>query len=417
MTMKTPMKDRFSTLMGASILCGAMTLAACADDAGTDGTDDEAGTEEDTGDDTTEESTDAETGDQGMDEVGTDTDSTEESTEETTDEGTETTDEGTDTTDEGTETTGEEDPYACINEPFVNGPPPGVDYAELELTIGSHCDGSNYQEIEGIERVVFLGDSVTVGTPPAGAGDFYRSIVADELAMKFDLVAPSFLWKQYDPFSGKSILKEDGDFASCSEWGARTDDFIRGGGQLNDCFPADTLDKRTLVITTMGGNDLASIAKDTIDGVEETAIWDEVESMLDYQRQFIDWLLADPDTFPNGVFVVFANVYEFTDGTTDLLSCPFASAAGFDQNPDDPDFLIDIMVYINTEYAQMAKDTGTDVVFMFEGFCGHGYQADNPEGPCYRGPGSETWFDLTCIHPTASGHAALADMMLNVINE
>jgi hypothetical protein len=167
----------------------------------------------------------------------------------------------------------------------------------------------------------------------------------------------------------------------------------------------------------MGGNDVSAVAKDALEGVTEDAVWADVESMLEYQRQMVHWFIDDPDKFPNGVFVVFANVYEFTDATADLLSCPAAGLAGFDANPDDPTLLTDIMSHINVEYATLAAATSTDVVFMFEGFCGHGFHADDPASPCYRGPGQETWFDLTCIHPSPTGHQELASMFLDVISE
>ena len=36
---------------------------------------------------------------------------------------------------------------------------------------------------------------------------------------------------------------------------------------------------------------------------------------------------------------------------------------------------------------------------------------------CYRGPDMDNWFDFTCIHPTPTGHGALADMFFDVISE
>lgn len=303
----------------------------------------------------------------------------------------------------------------CLDQQFVSGKAPGPGYAETGIVIGEHCQGTSHQDIQGIERVVFLGDSVTVGTPPTDAGDFYRSIVADELAFLFDLAAPNFLWELADPINGTSVIKESGDFASCAEWGARTDDYLDGGQQLADCFSASDLQKKTLVITTMGGNDIAAIAKDAVEGVNEAALWEDAEAMLEWQRQAIHWLVDDPNKFPNGIDVVYANVYEFTDATADLLSCPAAGLAGFDANPEDPELLIDLVTYINSEYAKLAAETQTDMVFMFEGFCGHGFRADDPESQCYRGPDNATWFDLTCIHPTPKGHEALAQMFMDVI--
>ena len=38
-----------------------------------------------------------------------------------------------------------------------------LDRDQCAPVIGSHCVGTNHQDIDGIERVVFLGDSITVG--------------------------------------------------------------------------------------------------------------------------------------------------------------------------------------------------------------------------------------------------------------
>jgi lysophospholipase L1-like esterase len=303
---------------------------------------------------------------------------------------------------------------ACIDAQFINGGSPGPDYSEFDVELGSHCRGTNQQDITDIERVVFVGDSVTVGTPPAGAGDFYRSVVADELAARFGLQAPEFLWKQYDPFGGTSVLRESGDFASCAVWGARNDDLLP---QLEQCFSPGDFELRTLVITTMGGNDGSALAKNYLDGVPLVTILEELEEMVAHHEMAIDWLVGDPAKFPAGVFVVNANVYEFTDFTLDFLSCPAAGTAGFGQNPENPDILLGSLNHINEEYMRIAEENGTDVVFMFEGFCGHGFHANDPSGPCYRGPGNANWFDFTCIHPTSTGHGELAQMFLDVIAE
>jgi lysophospholipase L1-like esterase len=310
--------------------------------------------------------------------------------------------------------TGEPGGVACIDDQFVNGPSPGPDYSQYDVELGSHCQGTNQQDITEIERVVFVGDSVTVGTPPTGAAAMYRSIVANELVTMFGLEPPELLWQQYDPFAGTSVVQESGDFASCAVWGARNDDLLP---QLEQCFAVEDYQLRTLVVFTMGGNDGAALAKDYLDGVPLATILEELDTMVANHEQAIDWLVGDAAKFPSGVFVVNANVYEFTDATLDFLSCPAAGTAGFNSNPDNPDVLLGSLRLINEEYMRIAEENGTDVVFMSEGFCGHGYHADDPSSPCYRGAGNETWFDFTCIHPTPTGHGELAQMFLSVISE
>lgn len=65
----------------------------------------------------------------------------------------------------------------------------------------------------------------------------------------------------------------------------------------------------------------------------------------------------------------------------------------------------------------IAVDTDSDMLFLLEAFCGHGFHHDDPESPCYRGPDTEIWFDGTCTHPNPTGHAVIADMFLDVVRE
>ena len=62
-----------------------------------------------------------------------------------------------------------------------------------------------------------------------------------------------------------------------------------------------------------------------------------------------------------------------------------------------------------------AVDSRSDLVFLFETFCGHGYKRDDPTLQCYRGPNTDLWFDLTCIHPNPTGHAQIAKLFEEVI--
>lgn len=104
------------------------------------------------------------------------------------------------------------------------------------------------------------------------------------------------------------------------------------------------------------------------------------------------------------------------DATGDVTSC---AAAGFTdlENWDHPEWQAELVVWANEQFLKIAKDTGSDMVFMLEHFCGHGFRNDDPRGRCYRGPDTPRWFDLTCIHPNPTGHAVLADMFMDVIEE
>ncbi|MBW2457969.1 MAG: hypothetical protein JRI68_25915, partial [Deltaproteobacteria bacterium] len=302
----------------------------------------------------------------------------------------------------------------CYADDFLGQTMDGPDYDQFGPTVGSHCMGTNHQTITQVERVVFLGDSVTVGTPPTPAAHSFRAQLADQLATHFSIPPAGPLWKMVDLFNGKALFKESGAFASCAKWGARTDDLTPT--QLPDCFPQSSLDKRTLVIITMGGNDISNLTQNAIEGATEPELWQQAADFVQLQRDAVEWLL-EPGRFPNGVFVVFGNMFEFTDGTGEVEACDVSALAGFDQPVPSPEQLAAMVIWANEQFVKLAVDTGTDVIFMLEDFCGHGFNADNPAAPCYRGPGVETWFDLTCIHPNPTGHDHITDMFMAVVNE
>ncbi len=274
---------------------------------------------------------------------------------------------------------------ACFSE--HNYPIP-AEYEQFGPTFGSHCLGTNHQDITGVERLVFLGDSITQGTFPTGTADFYRTVLADRLTQKFP-----------------GLVVDE-----CAVNGARVGDLLMGDMQIAECFPGPE-PRKTLVVMTMGGNDYRRWPEDMLSQAEAEA--DAVAIAATF-REAIEWFYADPARFPNGVYVIFANNYEYTDGTADLDSCPAASLIGLGGEYIQG---ATALSKLNELYMEIAVDTGSDMVFMLEEFCGHGYRRDEPGSPCYRGPNAELWFDVSCIHPTPPGHHHLAEMFGAVVDE
>jgi hypothetical protein len=110
-------------------------------------------------------------------------------------------------------------------------------------------------------------------------------------------------------------------------------------------------------------------------------------------------------------------MYEFTDGTGEVESCDVSALAGFDKPVPAPEKLADMVIWANEQFLKIAVDYQIDMIFMLEEFCGHGFNADNPSAPCYRGPIQEQWFDLTCTHPNPTGHDQIQKMYMAVVNE
>jgi len=262
------------------------------------------------------------------------------------------------------------------------------DYEALGVVPGS-CSGSSHQTIGQVERLVFLGDSVTAGTPPTHEDDVYRAVLTRAMQERF----------------GDDLIVDD-----CSKFGARTDDYVPT--QIPECFP-DVEDRHTLVVSTMGGNDLFAAAEEVLEGGSEEDGLAVLERAVEHHRAAAMWFKDNPGLFPGGVAVVLANVYEFTDTTGHLSGCDLADGLGFGGQVDA---VVDATEYLNGAYAEVAVETGTDMLFMNEAFCGHGFGRLEEDGPCYRGPDAELWFDPTCIHPSTEGHAAIAEMFAEVVD-
>jgi lysophospholipase L1-like esterase len=302
----------------------------------------------------------------------------------------------------------------CFAEQGLN-----VDYDLYGPLVGTHCKGTDHQDIVGVEHVVFVGDSITVGTPPTDASDWYRNVLADALGDRFGLETPGWSWQNVDLFNGVTYDQDDGAFSSCAKWGARTDDLTGDPHQqMQTCIPEDVRDQATLVVATIGGNDLFSWAQDLVDGADDKTLWAAAAQAVDDMETSVHWLVDDPTMFPNGVYLVFANTFEFTDTDSgnDLATCTGADWIGMDTALIDPRFT-SIAAWMMEEYMRIAVETGTDMVFFGESACGHGYTYQDSDSRCYRGADAELWLDLTCMHPSAAGHAGLADLFLAVVDE
>lgn len=275
-------------------------------------------------------------------------------------------------------------------------------YDELGAVVPDHCSGTDHQDITDIERLVFLGDSVTAGTPPTDEDRYYRVELTEDLQERWPGLEVS----------------------DCSEWGDRTDDLLAHKDRgLNLCFPEGGDDRRTLIVMTVGGNDMLEAAE-TVAAKGEEAAKAEIDQAIAYLDEAFAWVKegadldgASPersDRFPGGVFVVFGNVYEFTDATGDLDSCPMASYLGFSGTIPQ---LRDGYIYVNEAFMALAVKYDLDAVLMLENFCGHGFHAGDPENECYRGDDAEVWFDNTCIHPNETGHAEMQRMFRETIEQ
>jgi hypothetical protein len=240
--------------------------------------------------------------------------------------------------------------------------------------------GTNHQDITDVTRVIFLGDSITA-TPyfPAPWSDRIRD----------DLTA---LWGS------------DLEFQNYAQWGARTEDMI--DAQITRIDTSST--KKTLVLFTIGGNDALQVI-----GSDLTATLDHMTNKYANLETIMDFLY-EPTNFPGGIYVVFSDIYDPTDGEGDFTHCGFG--AGLEDWP-----ISDELAGIWTGWVlDMSVEYGADLLRLHHLFAGHGYNNTDtsnpyycnmcePDCPCPR------WYDITCIHPNGDGHDALAGFFYDII--
>jgi len=168
------------------------------------------------------------------------------------------------------------------------------------------------------------------------------------------------------------------------------------------------------VVFTSGGNDVVDFVQLYTEGRGEDAVWARAEATVVALEEAVAHL-KDPALYPAGNVVLFATPFEYTDWSGDIGSCAAAGASGLSGSVD-PALMRDLMDWLSVEYLRIAEAHGADVVFLLEAFCGHGFQREDASLPCYRGPETERYFDLTCIHPNALGHGQILDRFRAVID-
>lgn len=275
------------------------------------------------------------------------------------------------------------------------------------------CFGTVQQGSFPVDHVVFLGDSITVGTFPTTEEQFYRSRVTHALVDMYDLALPEQDWFWVDYNTGHTKIQRSGDFSSCAKLGATASDLLNDWQQIDICITSDLWGQDILIVMTMGGNDLNDITQLVARGAPETEVWARAQRLVTEMDKALTYLATDAK-FQGKIHLVFSNVYEFTDGTGNAGNCPLADMVNLDLDIEDP-LLENVLLWIEKEYLAISRATGFDMLFLLENFCGHGFSYDDANGRCYRGIDAELWFDHTCFHPNPTGHEQLANMFVSVI--
>ena len=76
-----------------------------------------------------------------------------------------------------------------------------------------------------------------------------------------------------------------------------------------------------------------------------------------------------------------------------------------------------MQVWANEQYMQVAVESGTDMIFMFEAFADTATTEPCRKRPVIGPRPNENWLDLTCVYPTPTGHEQIANAFGAVIAE
>jgi lysophospholipase L1-like esterase len=156
---------------------------------------------------------------------------------------------------------------------------------------------------------------------------------------------------------------------------------------LGHTYPGDVL-----VVITIGGNDLNGHAAKAIGGTD-TMVRGEFGTHLDAALGE----LATAGRLGTGkVYIVLANIYDFTDGMGDFAKVMCGPAANVTPARD-----LEVFKAWNDVAAASAQKVGGTIYDMYADFHGHGYNNMTP---------TDVWFlrnGQDCIHPNAKGHDSI----------
>ncbi len=162
---------------------------------------------------------------------------------------------------------------------------------------------------------------------------------------------------------------------------------------LGKSYPGDVL-----VTITIGGNDLNGHAIKAIGGTD-APIRTEFGQHLDAELGE----LMTPGRLGSGkVYLVLANIYDFTDGMGDFATVKCGPGANVSATMDQ-------MVFSewNGVTATSLANAAGHLYDMHANFMGHGYNNSDA---------SQVWYDsASCIHPNAAGHDAIRRSIYTIV--
>lgn len=238
-------------------------------------------------------------------------------------------------------------------------------------------------------RIVFLGDSITAGYGIPQEQNTYPSLLERNNDQKYPERAGDDLVARFGDLEALNVARD----------GATTTSLIAGQLPAVEAAWGDVVTGQTLVVITIGGNDLTDAL---FSGGDPDEAADTIVANLE---QIVDFF-HDPARFPDGSFVSITNVYEPTDGTGQVEECFF----GLDLSSVIPTF-----ERLAADSLALAQDQGWAWVDLRGHFLGHGFRHDE-QGPWTDEADPTLWFQDDCIHPNSRGHHEIRRLFLAALD-
>lgn len=234
-----------------------------------------------------------------------------------------------------------------------------------------------------LDRVVFLGDSITFGYGINTTDNQYKNLLVENND------------RRWPDFTGDDLTGRFGapEVLDASRNGAETDDLV---GQI-DTLRSQGTDGHTAVFVTIGGNDLvgALTTPGALDSIGATVEANIAEAVDELQALY-------PDSS-----VLFTNVYEPTDGEGQTNAC----FMGLTVEAAEP-----ALQDTNGRLLALAKDREFAYVDLRGHFLGHGHNHARETIEAYDSDDPTLWLQDDCIHPNARGHHELRRLFLAALD-
>lgn len=170
--------------------------------------------------------------------------------------------------------------------------------------------------------------------------------------------------------------------------------------------PANSGGGTTLVLISIGGNDLMFNYTSLLDPAQAKALAAKVQGHLTTALA----TFADKSRYPGQVLVLLFNVYDFTDGKGTLpASASVNDSCGLLKLV--PAFMaqkaIQNMAVYNQEMLAFIKSQKLLLGDIHGAFLGHGFNYKDTLSAHYHADDPSLWFQSDCIHPNDRGHDAI----------